>query len=73
MTSKISFLKLMQEDAKRRNWMLVFLTVLFFVCYPVLMMIGLDNIPDSPGFVLCTDFPDCGQGHRIRRAGRKME
>lgn len=30
MTSKISFLKLMQEDAKRRNWMLVFLTVLFF-------------------------------------------
>lgn len=44
MTSKISFLKLMQEDAKRRNWMLVFLTVLFFVCYPVLMMIGLDNM-----------------------------
>ena len=42
MTSKISFLKLMQEDAKRRNWMLVFLSVLFFVCYPVLMMIGLD-------------------------------
>ena len=32
----------MQEDAKRRNWMLVFLSVLFFVCYPVLMMIGLD-------------------------------
>ena len=24
--------------------MLVFLTVLFFVCYPVLMMIGLDNM-----------------------------
>ena len=44
MTSKISFLKLMQEDAKRRNWMLVFLTVLFFVCYPMLMMIGLDNM-----------------------------
>ena len=42
MTSKISFLKLMQEDAKRRNWMLVFLSVLFFVCYPVLMMIALD-------------------------------
>lgn len=32
----------MQEDAKRRNWMLVFLSVLFFVCYPVLMMIALD-------------------------------
>ena len=43
MTSKISFLKLMQEDAKRRNWMLVFLSVLFFVCYPVLMMIALDG------------------------------
>ena len=43
MTSKISFLKLMQEDAKRRNWMLVFLCVLFFVCYPVLMMITLDS------------------------------
>ena len=43
MTSKISFLKLMQEDAKRRNWMLVFLGVLFFVCYPVLMMITLDS------------------------------
>ncbi len=28
----------MQEDAKRRNWMLVFLSVLFFVCYPVLMI-----------------------------------
>ena len=42
MTSKISFLKLMQEDAKRRKWMLVFLSVLFFVCYPVLMMIELD-------------------------------
>lgn len=33
----------MQEDAKRRNWMLVFLSVLFFVCYPVLMMIALDG------------------------------
>ena len=33
----------MQEDAKRRNWMLVFLCVLFFVCYPVLMMITLDS------------------------------
>ena len=44
MTSKISFLKLMQEDAKRRNWMLVFLSVLFFVCYPVLMMIALDAV-----------------------------
>ena len=43
MTSKISFLKLMQEDVKRRNWMLVFLSVLFFVCYPVLMMIALDG------------------------------
>lgn len=43
MTSKISFLKLMREDAKRRNWMLVFLSVLFFVCYPVLMMIALDG------------------------------
>lgn len=33
----------MREDAKRRNWMLVFLSVLFFVCYPVLMMIALDG------------------------------
>ena len=47
MTSRISFLKLMQEDFKRRSWMAALLAVVFFLAYPVAMMISLDNMMNT--------------------------
>lgn len=47
MTSKISFLKLMQEDFKRRSWMAALLAVVFFLAYPAAMMISLDNMMNA--------------------------
>ena len=47
MTSRISFLKLMQEDFKRRSWIAALLAVVFFLAYPVAMMISLDNMMNT--------------------------
>lgn len=44
MTSKISFFKLMQEDIKRKMWLLVLAVLVFFVSFPVVTMLWMDNI-----------------------------
>lgn len=43
MTSKISFFKLMQEDLKRKLWLLVLAILVFFISFPVVLLIFLDN------------------------------
>lgn len=54
MTSKISFVKLMQEDFKRRSWGAVFLAVLFFLAYPAAVMMNLDSMMDTRSGVVYT-------------------
>lgn len=54
MTSKISFVKLMQEDFKRRSWVAVFLAVLFFLAYPAAVMMNLDSMMDTGSGVVYT-------------------
>lgn len=44
MTSKISFFKLMQEDIKRKIWLVVLAVLVFFISFPVAAMVWLDNI-----------------------------
>lgn len=44
MTSKISFLKLVREDLRKRSWVLVLLAVLFFLAYPAAVLLNLDSI-----------------------------
>lgn len=44
MTSKISFFKLMQEDIRRKLWLLVLSILVFFISFPVVLMLILDNI-----------------------------
>lgn len=53
MTSKISFIKLMREDLKRRSWLAVFLAVIFFLAYPAAVMMSLDSMMNTdPAFSL---------------------
>lgn len=43
MTSKISFYKLMREDLKRKTWLLVLAILVFFVSFPVVTMLMMDQ------------------------------
>ena len=43
MTSKISFFKLMQEDLRRKLWLLVLAILVFFISFPVVLLILLDS------------------------------
>lgn len=43
MTSKISFFKLMQEDLRRKLWLLVLAILVFFISFPVVLLIYLEN------------------------------
>lgn len=49
MTSKISFFKLMKEDLKRKLWLLVVAVLVFFISFPVALMISINNIENYYG------------------------
>lgn len=55
MTSKISFLKLMREDIKRKSWVPAFLAVLFFLAYPAAVMMTLDSMMETGNGVIYTE------------------
>lgn len=43
MTSKISFFKLMQEDMKRKIWLLILAFLVFFISFPVALLVLMEN------------------------------